>query len=77
MQRNVPSSITLFKSVGMAIEDVSTATFAYQQALALGVSTYVELDGADTPTVQKSLLGQSRELGLGVGRISAETSERR
>jgi ornithine cyclodeaminase/alanine dehydrogenase-like protein (mu-crystallin family) len=38
--------ITLFKSVGMAIEDVATATFAYQQALAAGVGTFVQLDPA-------------------------------
>jgi ornithine cyclodeaminase/alanine dehydrogenase len=38
--------ITLFKSVGMAIEDVATATFAYQQALAAGVGTFVQLDSA-------------------------------
>jgi ornithine cyclodeaminase/alanine dehydrogenase len=36
--------ITLFKSVGMAIEDVATATFAYQQALAAGVGANVQLD---------------------------------
>ena len=39
--------ITLFKSVGMAIEDIATATFAYQQALAAGIGRQVELDGAD------------------------------
>lgn len=38
--------ITLFKSVGMAIEDVATATFAYQQAVASGVGTFVQLDVA-------------------------------
>jgi alanine dehydrogenase len=36
--------ITLFKSVGMAVEDVAAATFAYQQALAKGVGTYMQLD---------------------------------
>ena len=35
--------ITLFKSVGMAIEDVATAAFAYQQALAGGIGTAIEL----------------------------------
>ena len=37
--------ITLFKSVGMAIEDIATASFAYQQALEAGVGTRIELDG--------------------------------
>ena len=36
--------IMLFKSVGMAIEDVATASFVYQQALASGVGTQVQLD---------------------------------
>jgi alanine dehydrogenase len=36
--------ITLFKSVGMAIEDLTTASFAYQQALAMGLGTYIQLD---------------------------------
>jgi alanine dehydrogenase len=43
--------ITLFKSVGMAIEDLATATFAYEQALALGLGTYVQLDGAAVAAV--------------------------
>lgn len=42
--RETERQITLFKSVGMAVEDVATATFAYQQALAKGVGTYVQLD---------------------------------
>ena len=42
--------ITLFKSVGMAIEDIATATFVYQQALAAGVGTQVQLDpGMEAP----------------------------
>jgi alanine dehydrogenase len=40
--------LTLFKSVGMAIEDVATASFAYQQALAAGIGRFVELDGVDS-----------------------------
>ena len=64
--------ITLFKSVGMAIEDVATATFAYQQALAKGIGTHIELDGAGTPAAHKGSLRPSREPGLGVGRVSAE-----
>jgi len=42
--RTSERQITLFKSVGMAIEDLATASFAYQQALAMGLGTYVELD---------------------------------
>jgi len=37
--------ITLFKSVGMAIEDIAMAAFAYQQALAAGLGTRLDLDG--------------------------------
>jgi alanine dehydrogenase len=52
--------LTLFKSVGMAIEDVSTATFAYQQAIASGVGAYVELDGASGLSGRRGLLDQPR-----------------
>lgn len=45
--RTSDREITLFKSVGMAIEDLTTASFAYQQALAMGLGTYVHLDGLD------------------------------
>jgi len=45
--------ITLFKSVGMAIEDVATAAYAYQQAVAAGVGTRVELDGAASAVAPK------------------------
>ena len=38
--------ITLFKSVGMATEDMATASFAYRQALSAGLGTRIELDGA-------------------------------
>lgn len=43
--RRNDQEITLFKSVGMAVEDIATATFAYQQAIAAGVGTRVQLDG--------------------------------
>lgn len=46
--RRDETEITLFKSVGMAIEDVATASFVYQQALATGIGSYVELDGVDS-----------------------------
>jgi alanine dehydrogenase len=47
--------ITLFKSVGMAIEDVATATFAYEQALAAGLGTRLDLDGAPVPRAPANL----------------------
>jgi len=47
--------ITLFNSVGMAIEDVATATFAYQQALAVGLGTRLDLDGASLPGMPASV----------------------
>jgi alanine dehydrogenase len=36
--------VTLFKSVGMALEDVATASFVYQKALAEGFGTQIALD---------------------------------
>ena len=36
--------ITLFKSVGMAIEDIATATFAYQRALVEGLGTRIDFE---------------------------------
>lgn len=41
--RESEEEITLFKSVGLAIEDVSTASAAYERAKALGVGREVEL----------------------------------
>jgi alanine dehydrogenase len=43
--RTSDREITLFKSVGMAIEDLTTASFAYQQALTMGLGTYLPLEG--------------------------------
>lgn len=36
--------LTLFKSVGIAIEDVATAAFAYEQASERGIGTKIELE---------------------------------
>lgn len=36
--------ITLFKSVGVAIEDIAVATFAYEQALAAGIGLELDLE---------------------------------
>lgn len=48
--------ITLFKSVGMAIEDVATAAFAYQQALAAGVGTRLQLDAGATTSPSEPVM---------------------
>jgi ornithine cyclodeaminase/alanine dehydrogenase-like protein (mu-crystallin family) len=47
--RRTDREITLFKSVGMAVEDIATAAFAYQQAMAAGVGTFIQFDGLTTP----------------------------
>lgn len=36
---------TLFKSLGLAVEDVACARFIYERALATGVGTWIELGG--------------------------------
>ena len=41
--RTSPSEITLFKSVGFALEDVAVARLAYNRAMARGVGTAVRL----------------------------------
>lgn len=38
--------ITLFKSVGVAVEDIATASFVYERALAAGIGRSLEFDGA-------------------------------
>jgi ornithine cyclodeaminase len=48
---NVPgrrdaNEVTLFKSLGLAIEDLAAGKFVYEQALKAGVGTSVELGGA-------------------------------
>jgi alanine dehydrogenase len=47
--------ITLFKSVGMAIEDIAMASFVYQQALAAGVGSELDLDGLSLAAPKESL----------------------
>jgi ornithine cyclodeaminase/alanine dehydrogenase-like protein (mu-crystallin family) len=54
--RQSDRQITLFKSVGMAIEDVATATFAYQQALAAGVGAHVQLDAGGMAAARERLV---------------------
>jgi ornithine cyclodeaminase len=44
--RRDPSEITLFKSLGLAIEDLAAAAYVHQQALRRGVGVQVELGGA-------------------------------
>jgi ornithine cyclodeaminase/alanine dehydrogenase len=42
--RTSEQEITLFKSVGVAIEDIAIATFAYKQALAAGMGQELHVD---------------------------------
>ncbi|MHB8733121.1 MAG: ornithine cyclodeaminase family protein [bacterium] len=42
--RGSPDEITLFKSVGMAVEDVATARFAYARAQAKGIGEEIRLE---------------------------------
>lgn len=44
--RTAPEEITLFKSLGLAIEDLAAAHHVYAQAVARGVGTWVPLGGA-------------------------------
>jgi ornithine cyclodeaminase len=43
--RQHPTEITLFKSLGLAVEDVAAARFLYDQALAEGAGTWIEIGG--------------------------------
>lgn len=43
--RKSPEEITLFKSVGIAIEDLAAAQFIYEEALKNGIGVSVELGG--------------------------------
>ncbi|MGZ8500213.1 MAG: ornithine cyclodeaminase family protein, partial [Candidatus Binatia bacterium] len=38
-----PSEVTLYKSVGIAIQDVAAAQMVYRKALAQNVGTHVEI----------------------------------
>jgi ornithine cyclodeaminase/alanine dehydrogenase-like protein (mu-crystallin family) len=40
--RSAPDEITLFKSLGLAVEDLAAADYVYQQARARGAGTWVE-----------------------------------
>ena len=44
--RTSESDITVFKSLGLAVEDVAAARLIYDNALAAGAGTRVELGGA-------------------------------
>lgn len=43
--RTGPTDITIFKSLGLAIEDLAAANFVYKQAAEKGAGTWVELGG--------------------------------
>lgn len=42
--RRTPEEITLFKSLGMAVEDVATARWVYERAKARGIGQRIELE---------------------------------
>lgn len=42
--RRTPEEITLFKSLGMAVEDVATARWVYERAKARGVGQHIEME---------------------------------
>lgn len=43
--RRSPTEVTLFKSLGLAVEDVASARFIYSKALKMGIGTELELGG--------------------------------
>lgn len=43
--RSNPNEITLFKSLGLAVEDLAAAHYVYTQALSRNVGTWVEFNG--------------------------------
>jgi ornithine cyclodeaminase len=49
--RTSPSEITLFKSLGLAIEDLAAASLIYRKAGENGVGTWIELGGSRRPAV--------------------------
>lgn len=44
--RQTRDEITLFKSVGLAVEDVASGQYLYEKALAQGRGTWIELDNS-------------------------------
>lgn len=50
--RRTPTEITLFKSLGLAVEDVAAAHHVYARAAAAGAGTRVELGGERTDGAQ-------------------------
>ncbi|MEP6730993.1 MAG: ornithine cyclodeaminase family protein [bacterium] len=49
--RTSPTDITLFKSLGLAVEDVAAAHHIYTQAMQRGIGTSVEMGGRRTATI--------------------------
>ena len=43
--RRSPEEITLFKSLGIGVEDVASAQFVYEKAMKAGMGTAVEFGG--------------------------------
>jgi ornithine cyclodeaminase len=57
--RQSSEEITLFKSLGLAVEDVAAAQHVYRKAVTAGVGTRVELSGlAAGQTVGRELMGR-------------------
>ena len=58
--RSDHKEITLFKSVGMAVEDIATASFVYKQALASNLGTRLELETLAHVPLASRLPGAAR-----------------
>ena len=50
--RSSDREITIFKSVGIAVEDIAIGAYVYKQALLKGLGTVVELNGEPRARVQ-------------------------
>jgi ornithine cyclodeaminase/alanine dehydrogenase-like protein (mu-crystallin family) len=50
--RSDDREITLFKSVGIAVEDIATAAYVFEQAECMGLGVPMQLDG-NAADVQK------------------------
>ena len=55
--RTSDHEITLFKSVGVAIEDIAVATFAYEQAMAMGIGQELDMETGERAQQQPVAAG--------------------
>ncbi len=51
--RHDAEEITIYKSLGIGVQDIATASLAMRKATELGVGTYVDLQPASSPTRSK------------------------